>query len=397
MKQTRTSSNIDTRLIHNGADPHNQGGMVNPPVYHGSTVVYQSLEELEKAKSLHGVKDALVYGRFGNASTFALENAYADLESAWGALSVSSGLAAITTTLLALADSGDHILVADTVYGPTRAFCLGMLTNKGIEVDFYDPCIGAEIEQLIRPTTRLIYIESPGSITFEVQDVPAVVKVAQQCNIVTVVDNSWATPVFYRPIEHGVNVVVTAGTKYVVGHSDAMVGLIAADEAHYTPIRKARDLLGQILAPDDVYLAMRGLRTLGVRIRQHQKQALRLVDWLESHPSVIRILHPAHQDCAGHALWQRDFEGASGLFAFVMKKRSRKALSSMLDNMQLFSMGFSWGGFESLIVPQNPASSRSSTHWDENDQVFRIHTGLESIEDLIQDLESGIDRYLSID
>jgi len=391
-----SKNHFDTRIVHNGRSPNRQGGMVNPPVYHGSTVVYPSLDALETAKASHAQKDALVYGRLGSESTFSLENAMADLENGFGAVSVSSGLAAVTTAILAYVNSGDHLLVVDTVYGPTRAFCQHYLSRIGVEVEFYDPLIGSDISELIRENTALIFMESPGSITFEVQDVPAIVDAARKKNIVTALDNSWATPLFFRPIEHGVSVSITAATKYIVGHADALMGLVVADnEENYYRLKQCRDHLGQSLAPDDIYLGMRGMRTLGIRAKHHESQALALAEWLAEQPVVTQILHPAHADCPGHHLWKRDFDGSSGLFSFIIKKGSRNALAALLDHMELFSMGFSWGGYESLIVPQDAKTSRTATNWEDAGQILRVHVGLENIDDLIADLSSAFGRYLA--
>ncbi len=384
-----------TRVVHNGRDPARQGNMVNPPVYHGSTVVFPTLDALEQSRIDHDAKDYIVYGRFGSESTFSLENAVADLEGGFGALSVSSGLAAVSTAFLAFASAGDHVLVADSVYGPSRMFCEQFLTRQGIEVEFYDPMIGGGIEALIRRNTCLIFLESPGSITFEVQDTPAIAEVARKHGVITALDNSWATPLYHRPIEHGVNLSVIAATKYIVGHADAMMGLVVCDsEEHFYRVKKTRDLIGHSLAPDDVFLGLRGLRTLSVRAEKHRQQALDLASRLEEHPAVTRILHPALPGCPGHDLWKRDFTGSSGLFSMLIKPRPRESLAAMLDNMQYFSMGFSWGGFESLIVPQYPAKSRSATSWEVTDQVIRLHAGLEDIEDLSMDVLGGLDRYL---
>ncbi len=390
----RGRNHIHTRIVHNGQDGAAQCGMINPPVYHGSTVVFSTLSALEQSRIDHDRKDQLVYGRIGNQSTFALENAVADLEGGYGALSVSSGLAAVSTTMLAFAHAGDHILVADTVYGPTRKFCDGILSRMGVSVQYYDPLIGSEIETLFRADTTLVFLESPGSITFEVQDTPAIVQAARSRGILTVLDNSWATPLYFRPIEHGVNVSVISATKYIVGHSDALMGLAVCDtEENFYRIKKTRDLLGQSLAPDDIYLGLRGLRTLGIRVEKHQQQALELATYLDQHPKVMAVLHPAFPNCPGHDEWKRDFSGSTGLFSVLLKPGSRDALRSMFDDMRIFSMGFSWGGYESLIVPQDPPSYRSARPWTENGQIIRLHAGLEDMQDLLQDLEAGLDRY----
>lgn len=384
---------FDTRSVHNGRDPRLQGGMVNSPVYHGSTVIYPTLEELELSRLDHDAKGKVIYGRLGSPSTFALENAMADLENGFGSISVSSGLAAVTTSILAFAGSGDHVLMVDTAYGPTRAFCDGFLRKIGVDVTYYDPLVGENIEPMIKSNTKLIFMESPGSMTFEVQDAPKIVSIANKYGITTALDNSWATPLFYKPLDFGINISVTAATKYIVGHADAMLGLITTDEKSFYLVKKCRDLLGQSLAPDDVYLGTRGMRTLAVRVRQHQHQALALAEWLSGHNEVLEVLHPAFANCPGHDIWARDFKGSTGLFSFIIKPRPKKALANMLDHMKLFSMGFSWGGFESLIVPQYPEKSRTATSWERQGQVIRVHAGLEDIEDLICDMESGLRRY----
>ena len=384
---------IETRTIHNGRNPPTQGGMINPPVYHGSTVVYPTLADLDQSRFDHDLKDKVVYGRLGNQSTFAFENAVADLENGYGCVSTSSGMSAVTTAILAFAGSGDHILMVDNVYGPTRAFCTNYLCRIGVEVTFYDPMLGPEIEDLVKDNTKLIFMESPGSITFEVQDVPSIVSVAKRHGITTALDNSWATPLFFRPLDLGVNLSVTAATKYIAGHSDAMIGLIASDKDSFYTVKKCRDLLGHSLAPDDVYLGARGLRTLSIRVKQHERNALTLANWLKAHGEILEVIHPAFENCPGHETWKRDFSGSTGLFSFIVKPRPRAALASMLDNMKLFSMGYSWGGYESLIVPQDPSSSRSATSWNKPGQLVRVHVGLECIDDLIVDMQEGLERY----
>ena len=392
-EDTNPRLDAETRVVHNGRNPSLQGGMINAPVYHGSTVVYSTLADLDQSRFDHDQKDKVVYGRLGNQSTFAFENAVADLENGFGCISTSSGMSAVTTSILAFAGCGDHILMVDNVYGPTRAFCTEYLTRIGVEVTFYDPMLGSEIETLVKKNTTLIFMESPGSMTFEIQDVPSIVSVAKQHGITTALDNSWATPLFFKPLDLGVNVSVIAATKYIAGHSDAMIGLITTDEENFFTVKKCRDLLGQSLAPDDVYLGARGLRTLSVRVTQHQRNALILADWLNSHQEVVEVIHPALENCPGHAHWKRDFTGSTGLFAFILKPKPRAALACMLDNMRLFSMGYSWGGYESLIVPQEPLSSRTATTWKKEGQLIRVHVGLENIDDLITDIEAGLRRY----
>ena len=384
---------FETRLVHTGRHPQQHGGTVNTPVYRASTIVHASLHELEQARQNRATKDALVYGRLGTPTTFALENALAELEGGYGGVAVSTGLAAITTALLAFVETGDHLLMVDTVYGPTRRFCDQALSRLGVEVTYYDPLATTdELAALLRPNSRCIYLESPGSQTFEVQDVSSITALAKAHNLITLLDNSWATPYFFRPLEHGVNVSICAATKYITGHSDAMLGMVISDQAHYPAVRNARDLYGHSAAPDDVYLGLRGLRTLGVRMPQHYRQGLAVAHWLQQHPRVKRVLHPALPDCPGHAFWQRDFSGAAGLFSFALQPRDRQALAALLDHMALFSMGFSWGGFESLILPLEPGH-RTATEWPSGHQLFRLHIGLEHTDDLIADLAAGIERY----
>ncbi len=392
----RGGGRMHTRIVHKGNDPASLGGMVNPPVYHGSTVVFPTLAALEQSRIDHELKDRVVYGRLGSRSTFALENAVADLEGGFGALSVSSGLAAVTTTILAFAGAGDHVLVADTVYGPTRKFCDAFLTRMGVTVEYYDPIIGAGIASRFRGNTSLVFMESPGSITFEVQDAPAIAAAARSRGIITALDNSWATPLYFRPIEHGVNISVIAATKYIVGHSDATLGLAVCDtEENFYRVKQSRDLVGQSLAPDDVYLGLRGLRTLGVRVEKHRQQALELAHYLSGRQEVLAVFHPAFPDCPGHEVWLRDFSGSTGLFSVLLKPASHDSLRAMLDGMRFFSMGFSWGGYESLIVPQYPQSSRSACPWNREGQIIRLHAGLEDIQDLLEDLEAALERYLA--
>ncbi len=382
-----------TRALHHNRDPKKQYGFVNPPVYHGSTVIFPTLDDLDKSRRELYIPNTIGYGRRGNPTAFALENTMANLENGYACFSVSSGLAAITTALMAFLKSGDHLLIADTVYGPTRSFCDGVLAPFGVEISYYDPLVGGDIANLIQANTRCIYLESPGSLTFEVQDVPAIARVAAQKNIVTILDNTWASPYFFRPLEHGINVSVNAATKYIVGHSDAMLGLVITDREHYLPLRKTKEAIGHCVGPDDLYLGLRGLRTLPLRMRQHQQQALELANWLCQQADVMRVLYPAFEHCPGHTFWKRDYSGASGLFSFEIEPRSRKALENFLDNLQIFSMGASWGAFESLIFPVDPRKLRSATPWNQQGIMLRVHTGLEDIDDLLADLDAGLKRY----
>jgi len=382
--------NDDTLLVHAGRDPARHDGTVNPPVHHASTVLFRSVDDL--FESVRKPFDRTVYGSFGVPVTFALEDAMARLEGGHRTVAVRSGKAAIATVMLALAKPGDHLLVADTAYGPTRRLCEDRLAPLGVETTFYDPAIGAGIARLIRPSTCLVYLESPGSLTFEVQDVPAIAAAARAAGVLVVMDNTWATPLFFKPLAHGADISIQAGTKYIGGHSDVMIGLITTTEPVHEVIRRAAMDLGGVPGPDDCYLALRGLRTLAVRLERHQATALRLARWLQARPEVRRVLHPALPGDPGHALWRRDFKGATGLFGFVLQPCSKAALSAMLDHMELFGLGYSWGGFESLLIPVLPQRNRSATAWDPGGPTLRLHAGLEDPADLEADLAAGFAR-----
>jgi cysteine-S-conjugate beta-lyase len=379
-----------TLLTHAGRDPAANFGVVNPPVYHASTVLYPSVAALEA-----GQKDRYAgvrYGRLGTPTTFAVEEAVTAVEGGYRTVAVPSGLAAIAVSLLGFARAGDHILMADSVYGPARNFALGPLARFGVATTFYDPMIGAGIADLVRPETRVIYMESPGSLTFEVQDVPAIVAAAKARGVATMLDNTWASPLFFQPLAHGADVSIVAGTKYIVGHSDVMIGFAVCNEASFRPVKQAADQFGYSVGPDDCYMALRGLRTAAVRMRQHEAQGLALARWLQDRPEVKRVLHPALPDNPGHEFWKRDFSGASGLFGIVLQDCPKPAVDAMLDGMELFGMGYSWGGFESLIIPTHPEKIRSATTWRPGGPTLRLHAGLEDFDDLIADLEAGFAR-----
>jgi len=386
------SKKPDTLLTHTGNDPYRNHGVVNPPIYRASTIVRRTVAEREEAEKNRLQKGVVTYGRSGTPTTFALEEAVAAMEAGDRAIAYCSGAAACYASILAFVQSGDHILVVDTVYGPVRAFCNNFLKRFGVVTTFYDPMIGADIAGLVREKTRLIYLESPGSVTFEVQDVPAIATVAKARGIVTVFDNTWSSPLFYQPLKHGVDVSVIAGTKYIVGHSDVMMGFTVCRNEIFPKLHQAARELGNHAAPDDCYLALRGMRTAGVRMRQHEKQALGLVEYLRQRPEVERVLHPALPGHPGHEFWRRDFSGSSGLFGVVLKRDvPQSALNALIDGMEFFGLGASWGGYESLIVPEHPERIRTATHW-ESGPTFRLHAGLEDIEDLIADLEKGFER-----
>lgn len=378
----------DTTVTTAGRSPENNYGIVNPPVYHASTILYPTLERMEAKKGRQEVQ----YGRRGTPTTFALEDAVSAIEGAEGTILTSSGLAAVSLAMMTFTKAGDHILITDSVYGPARRFADEHLKRYGVEVDYYNPLIGSDIASLCKDNTSLIWLESPGSQTFEVQDIPAITAVAREKGITTVIDNTWAAGIYLKPLALGVDVSIHAGTKYFVGHSDAMLGTLSASGEFLKRIYDEYSIVGHSLGPDDAYLAMRGIRTLTTRLRQHMTNALKIAQWLEGRPEVLRVMHPALESDPGHELWKRDFTGACGLFGFVMELCSKKALAAMLDDMKLFGMGYSWGGYESLLIPTEPAHIRTATTWSPGGQTMRIHVGLEDTDDLIEDLEAGFAR-----
>ncbi|MEI6560151.1 MAG: cystathionine beta-lyase [Rhodospirillaceae bacterium] len=385
-----TDAKPDTILTHAGSSPADQHGMVNPPVYHASTVLFPSLAAMAAADA--APYEVLNYGRVGTPTSHAFERAVAALEGGYRAVTAGSGLAAITTALTAFTRAGDHILITDSAYGPTRRFAGEVLSRYGVEVEYYDPLIGAGIATRLRANTSVVYLESPGSLTFEVQDVPAIAAAAHRVGATVLIDNTWATPLFFRPFDHGVDVSIHAATKYIVGHSDAMLGLIVCAEPVWERVKSTAVRLGTAAGPDDIYLGLRGLRTMGVRLRRHGEAALALADWLARQPEVVRVLHPARPGDPGHALWRRDFTGASGLFAVLLEPCARSALAALLDHLDLFGLGYSWGGFESLALPVYPAKVRTATRWEYPGPLLRFNAGLEDIDDLIRDLDAGFGR-----
>lgn len=380
----------DTTIVTAGRHPEANHGIVNPPVYHASTILMPNLAAVHQAGK--GGPGEVVYGRNGTPTTFALTEAYCALEGLDLAVTCASGKAAIVTALMAYARAGDHILIADTAYTPTRSFALSVLQSYGVATTFYDPRIGAGIADLIRPETKVVYVESPGSVTFEVQDLPAIAEAAHEKGCIVVADNTWAAGYFHRPAEHGADVVIQAGTKYIGGHSDVMLGLVGAKEPHTERLWKTYLALGNTSGPDDCYLAQRGLRTLAVRMERHHENGLKLAHWLRGRPEVRRVLHPGLEDHPDHALFRRDFTGASGLFSILIEPVSEARLAALLDPMELFGMGWSWGGYESLMVPSDVRPSRSAVPWTEDGQILRIHAGLEDPEDLIAELDAGFRR-----
>ncbi|ALC10450.1 cystathionine beta-lyase [Sphingopyxis sp. 113P3] len=383
-----------TKLVQGGrrpewtGDPRLGGAVVNPPIWRASTVLYDSIADL-KARG-HATHDRLYYGRRGTPTVWALADALTEMEpGAEGTLLYPSGVAAISAGLLALLAPGDHLLMVDSAYEPTRLFCNGMLKRYGVTTTYYDPLVGGGIAELIRPETKLIFLESPGSLTFEVQDIPAITAIARERGVLTMLDNTWATPLLFPALAHGVDVTMMSLTKYVGGHSDAMMGSLTATRAVWPRLRQAAYQLGQAVSPDDCALMLRGLRTLDVRMRRHGENGLAIARWLAARPEVGRVLHPALPEDAGHATWSRDFSGASGLFGFTLKGADDAARARFIDALAHFGIGFSWGGYESLVVPSDPGTIRTATTWTDSDALVRLSIGLEDPADLIADIERG--------
>jgi cysteine-S-conjugate beta-lyase len=382
---TSATRRAATRLVTAGRDTVAQKGFVNPPVVHGSTVLYPT------AADLHAHRGEFQYGRHGTPTTKALQETLMALEGPQcaGVGLAPSGLAAISTALLAVLKAGDHLLVIDSVYRPSRNFCEGLLARYGVETTYFDPLIGAGIEALFKPNTRAILVEAPGSQSLEMPDIPAIAAVAHARGALVIDDNTWATPLYRRSLEQGVDISLQAATKYIGGHSDIMFGTISANAGAWPIIQDNIRLLGVCAGPDDVFMALRGLRTLAVRLAQHQRSALEMARWLQARPEVARVLHPALESDPGHAIWKRDFTGASGLFSIVLKPTPQEAVDALLDTVKLFGMGYSWGGFESLIIQFDCSSYRTATQWQPGGPTLRLHIGLENVEDLKADLERG--------
>src|SRR5450432_1460345 len=380
---------VETTLVTAGRDTKAQKGFVNPPVVHGSTVLYPTAEDL------HAHRGEFQYGRRGTPTTKALQEALMALEGPQcaGVGIAPSGLSAITTTLLSVLKSGDHVLVCDNAYRPTRNFCEGLLSGYGVATDYYDPSIGAGIAGLFKPNTKAVLVEAPGSQSFEMPDIPAIAAAAHAHGALVIDDNTWATPLFHRSLEHGVDISIQAATKYIGGHSDIMFGTISANAKAWPLISETIRLLGVCAGPDDVFLALRGLRTLGVRLAQHHRAGLDMARWLAARPEVIDVLHPALESDPGHAIWKRDFTGASGLFSIVLKPAPPKAVDALLDTVKLFGMGYSWGGFESLVIPFDCADYRTATKWTPGGPALRLYIGLENVDDLKGDLERGFAAF----
>ena len=387
----------ETRLVHAGRDPQRDGGIVNPPVSRASTVLYPTLAAFARRGEGNARYRGVRYGAYGTANTLALSDAVAELEGGAGAVATSTGLSAVTLAVAALAGHGDHVLMTDSAYGPTRAFCDEVLTRFGVQTTYYDPLIGADIAGLMQPNTRIVFTESPGSLTFEVQDIPAIAEAAHEHGALVLLDNTWAAGLFFKPFDHGVDVSIQAATKYIAGHSDAVIGIITArTEELFRRIKDTTMAFGDIAAPDTSYLALRGLRSMAARLRQQEATGLQVAQWLQGRPEVRRVLYPALPGNPGHAIWKRDFTGACSLFSVVLHTDDEAALARMVDAYRYFSIGASWGGFESLVIPAYPAQLRTAVPWTEPGFVLRYHVGLEAPEDLIADLEEGFERLRQV-
>ena len=382
----------ETILTHSGRDPQAHFGVVNTPVFRASTILSPTYADRKREKGEREPR----YGRRGTPTTFTLEDVLADIEGADACVLCPSGLSAITTAILPFVKQGDHVLMADCVYGPARNFATKFLPRMGVSTTFFDPAIGAGIDHLIHDSTKVVYLEAPGSQTFEMQDIPAIAKAAHARDCIVITDNTWATGLFFKPFAHGCDISVHAATKYIVGHSDAMMGAITCTDATYGPIREMWSLLGVAAAPDDVYLATRGVRTMQVRLEQHQKNALEVASWLQARPEVASVLYPALGNDPGHALWKRDFTGASGLFGMILHPASEPQLEAFFDGLELFGMGSSWGGYESLLIPADPGSNRTATEWNPPGPLLRLHIGLENPADLIADIDAGFARMKAL-
>ncbi|MGB3831807.1 MAG: cystathionine beta-lyase [Mesorhizobium sp.] len=374
---------VNTRLAHAGHDPHAYFGFVNPPVVHASTVLFPD------AATMASRSQKYTYGTRGTPTSDALAQAVDELEGSAGTIVVPSGLAAVTVPLLAFAAAGDHVLITDSVYHPTRHFADTMLKRMGVEVEYYDPHAGAGIASLFRPNTRVVFTESPASNTFEVQDIPAIARAARQAGAVVMMDNTWATPLYFRPLDHGVDISIHAATKYPAGHSDVLLGTVSANEACWQRLHEGFVTLGCCAGPDDVYQVLRGLRTMGVRLEHHRRSALEIAAWLEGQRGIARVLHPALPGHPDHALWRRDFSGSSGIFSIVLDGGGQKQAHAFLDALEIFGLGYSWGGYESLAVPVF-LGDRVIAKGPYEGALIRLQIGLEDVADLKADLEKGL-------
>lgn len=385
---------LHTQLSHIGRAPTEHSGMVNVPIYRGSTILANSLEEWESRKSIDNPMAS--YGRFGSPLTRSLEFAIAALEGGHQSILFPSGLSACTHALMGLLQSGDHILISDSVYGPTRTFAEQVLKRMRIEVDYFHPTDPGDLRQKLKTSTRVVYVESPGSMTFEVQDVPAIAELAHAVGAFVVLDNTWATPLYFKAFEHGVDISIHAATKYIVGHSDALLGVATANERAWPMLKQSAHHFGETAGPDDVFLALRGLRTMAVRLQRHWETGVKLAQSLQGHPAVANVMHPALPGDPGHRLWKRDFQGASGLFGVQLKPMGREQLSELFKRLELFGIGLSWGGYESLVLLADPPPARSTPSAHASGPLLRVHAGLEGADDLIADMHQALEAACAL-
>jgi cystathionine beta-lyase len=383
---TMTDKKVGTLLTHISSHPEKYDGAVNIPVHRASTMIFKTFEEFENRP-----KPPFTYGRAGTPTSAAFEQAINALEGAAGSVSTCSGLSAIVVALTSIAGSGDHVLIPDNAYGPNRKFCERMLRHCGVEVDFYAPMI-EDISKLFKPNTRALFIEAPGSLTFEVADIGAFVKAAKAAGVKTIMDNSWSTPLLFRPFDHGIDVSVMSCTKYISGHSDAMLGVVSGTAETYPRLKAAAMQLGVCAGSEELYNGLRGLRTLQVRLKEHQARGLDMAQWLAAQPAIKRVLHPALPSCRGHENWKKYFTGACSTFGLVLHETDKKKFARMLDGFELFHMGASWGGYESLCFPEQPGPVRTAEKWAETGLSLRLHIGFEDMDDLKKDLSNGFKR-----
>lgn len=382
----RREHGLGTRLVRAGRRTEEQFGFVNTPIYRGSTVLAPTMDALLSSSGRY------TYATKGTPTVRALEEAWAEISGAAGAVACPSGLAAATLAILSCVKAGDHILVTDSSYGPTRNFCETVLKRMGVETQYYDPMIGAGIAELMRDNTSAVVTEAPGSQSFEVQDIPAIADAAHARGALVIMDNTWATPLFFPPHERGVDLAIEAGTKYLGGHSDLLMGLVSANAKAWPALRQTFDAFAMCTGPEDAFLALRGMRTMHLRLKEAEQRGLDLAQWCAERPEVSRVLHPALPSCPGHEIWKRDFLGSTGLFSIVLQPASQTAVAAMLDGLEHFGMGYSWGGFESLIVPFNCTNNRTATKWAPGGPTVRIQVGLEDLDDLKADLDLGFAR-----
>ncbi|ELJ8294043.1 TPA: cystathionine beta-lyase [Enterobacter roggenkampii] len=394
-----TTKHLDTTLVQAGRSKKYTQGSVNSVIQRASSLVFDTVEEKKNA-TRNRAKGGLFYGRRGTLTHFSLQEAMCELEGGAGCALFPCGAAAVANTILAFVEQGDHILMTNTAYEPSQDFCTKILRKLGVTTGWFDPLIGEGIAELIQPNTRIVFLESPGSLTMEVHDVPAIVKAVRSKapEAIIMIDNTWAAGVLFKALEFDIDISIQAATKYLIGHSDGMIGTAVSNARCWDQLRENAYLMGQMVDADTAYMTSRGIRTLGVRLRQHHESSLKVAEWLAQHPQVERVNHPALPGSKGHEFWQRDFTGSSGLFSFVLKKRlNNDELASYLDNFSLFSMAYSWGGFESLILANQPeqiAALRPGGEVDFSGTLIRLHIGLENVDDLIADLAAGFERIV---